>query len=314
MGTFLAWFRSSIIRRFFIVFFGIVVAVALVAIPAITLTSSMSSSGGAINVSGSMRMQSYKLAMAVLNPYQDDEVRQRNTITALNVFGDKLDDPSLADAMSMDSEDPIRQHYTILHERFNREIKPLALASLQEDEARRKFVQAIPSFVEDVNIYVKVLEESLNTRLLVLKWLLIGILIGSLILTYGMIIVMKRRIFYPLLEIGGVASAVRQGSLTVRAKVLENDEIGRLASGFNYMLDELSRLYGNLEAEVERKTLDLNRRNQGLELIGRIAEQVNFDEGRNEKLLGTIMDEIVKMTEAKSCALFAGERGAPYML
>jgi len=26
------------------------------------------------------------------------------------------------------------------------------------------------------------------------------------------------------------------------------------------------------------------------------------------------MDEIVKMTEAKSCALFAGERGAPYML
>ena len=115
MGTFLAWFRSSIIRRFFIVFFGIVVAVALVAIPAITLTSSMSSSGGAINVSGSMRMQSYKLAMAVLNPYQDDEVRQRNTITALNVFGDKLDDPSLADAMSMDSEDPIRQHYTILH-------------------------------------------------------------------------------------------------------------------------------------------------------------------------------------------------------
>lgn len=314
MGTFLAWFRSSIIRRFFIVFFGIVVAVALVAIPAITLTSSMSSSGGAINVSGSMRMQSYKLAMAVLNPYQDDEVRQRNTITALNVFGDKLDDPSLADAMSMDSEDPIRQHYTILHERFNREIKPLALASLQEDEARRKFVQAIPSFVEDVNIYVKVLEESLNTRLLVLKWLLIGILIGSLILTYGMIIVMKRRIFYPLLEIGGVASAVRQGSFTVRAKVLENDEIGRLASGFNYMLDELSRLYGNLEAEVERKTLDLNRRNQGLELIGRIAEQVNFDEGRNEKLLGTIMDEIVKMTEAKSCALFAGERGAPYML
>lgn len=314
METFLTWFRSSIIRRFFIVFFGIVVAVALVAIPAITLTSSMSSSGGAINVSGSMRMQSYKLAMAVLNPYQSDEARRNATMTALQVFGDKLADPSLADAMSSDAKDPIRSRYTLLVKRFNEEIKPLAVQSLERDEERAKFVLAIPSFVEDVNLYVKVLEESLNNRLLVLKWLLIVILLGSLILTYGMLLVMRRRIFRPLLDIGAVASAVRQGNLTVRAQVDENDEIGRLASGFNYMLDELSRLYGNLEAEVERKTLDLNRRNQGLELIGQIAEDVNFDEGRNENVLVPLMDEIVKLTGIESCALVAGVDDSAYTL
>ncbi len=314
VARFLHWFRSSIIRRFFIVFFGIVVSVALVAIPAITLTSSMSSSGGAINVSGSMRMQSYKLAMAVLNPYQSDEARRKNTLGALEVFAGKLEDPSLIDAMSESDKDPIRASYTKLVSRFNGEIKPLALASLQSGSEREHFVQVIPSFVEDVNQYVKVLEESLNQRLLVLKWLLIVILIGALILTYGMLLVMRRRIFQPLLEIGAVASAVRQGNLQVRAQVPGEDEIGRLAAGFNYMLDELSRLYGNLEAEVARKTVDLNRRNAGLELIGQIAESVSFEEGKNRRILTPIMNEIARLTGTVSCALIAGEPGNTIVL
>lgn len=314
MQRFLEWFRSSIIRRFFIVFFGIVVSVALVAIPAILLTSSMGSSGGAINVSGSMRMQSYKLAMAVLNPYQTDTARRTNTEGALRDFGNKLSDASLHDAMSSDPADPIRARWEKLYKRFNTEITRLAMASLTSDADREKFVWAIPSFVEDVNLYVKVLEESLNERLMLLKWLLIGILLGSLILTYGMLIVMRRRIFNPLLDIGAVAEAVRKGDLSVRAPVSTRDEIGRLASGFNYMLDELSRLYGNLEAEVARKTVDLNRRNAGLELIGRIAENVTFEEGHTTRELTPFLNEIAKLVGARACALTAGEKDKALML
>ena len=311
---FIVWFRESIIRRFFIVFIGIVVSVTFVVIPAITLSSGMASSGGAINVSGSMRMQSYKLAMAVLNPYSEPQVRRSNTLTALNDFSLKLDDQSLHEAMSSDPKDAIRRRYDLLYLRFHEEIEPLAVASLESEEARRHFVADIPSFVEDVNVYVKVLEESLNSRLQLLKSILIVLLVGAIILTYGMLVVMRRRIFNPLLEIGEVASAVRQGNLAIRARIEERDEIGRLAEGFNYMLDELSRLYGNLEAEVARKTLDLNRRNQGLELIGRIAETVTFDAGKKVTTLGPILDDMAKLLDANACALTAGGKDNHYVL
>ncbi len=311
---FIVWFRESIIRRFFIVFIGIVVSVTFVVIPAITLSSGMASSGGAINVSGSMRMQSYKLAMAVLNPYSEPQVRRSNTLTALNDFSLKLDDQSLHEAMSSDPKDAIRRRYDLLYLRFHEEIEPLAVASLESEEARRHFVADIPSFVEDVNVYVKVLEESLNSRLQLLKSILIVLLVGAIILTYGMLVVMRRRIFNPLLEIGEVASAVRQGNLAIRARIEEHDEIGRLAEGFNYMLDELSRLYGNLEAEVARKTLDLNRRNQGLELIGRIAETVTFDAGKKVTTLGPILDDMAKLLDANACALTAGGKDNHYVL
>lgn len=312
--VFVDWFNGSIIRRFFIVFFAIVVAVAVVAIPAITLTSSMSSSGGAINVSGSMRMQSYKLAMAVLNPYQGEDARAQATRKALADFAQKLDAPSLHDAMSDRADDPIRARYQLLYDRFHKEVEPLAQASLTSETARQQFVSVIPSFVSDVNDYVQVLEDALNERLLLLKWLLIVILVGAMVLTYGMLIVMRRRIFNPLLDIGAVASAVRQGDLTERARVETSDEIGRLASGFNYMLDELSHLYGNLEAEVARKTVDLNRRNAGLELIGRIAETVNFEEGKKVKALTPILDDMAKLLEAMGVALSIGKTEDQYLL
>ena len=312
--VFVDWFNGSIIRRFFIVFFAIVVAVAVVAIPAITLTSSMSSSGGAINVSGSMRMQSYKLAMAVLNPYQGEEARTKATRKALADFAQKLDAPSLHDAMSDRADDPIRARYQLLYDRFHKEVEPLAQASLTSEAARKQFVSVIPSFVSDVNDYVQVLEDALNERLLLLKWLLIVILVGALVLTYGMLLVMRRRIFNPLLDIGAVASAVRKGDLTERARVETSDEIGRLASGFNYMLDELSHLYGNLEAEVARKTVDLNRRNAGLELIGRIAETVNFEEGKKIKALTPILDDMAKLLEAMGVALSIGKTEDQYLL
>lgn len=61
--------RRSLYAQFKCVFWLITIFVVLAAGPAIVLTEQSTGSGGAINVSGSLRMMSYRLTVAVSNPY-----------------------------------------------------------------------------------------------------------------------------------------------------------------------------------------------------------------------------------------------------
>ena len=57
------WLRASIVGQCFVVLAVIGLLAVLAAAPALILTERSTGSGGAINVSGSMRMQSYKLSL-----------------------------------------------------------------------------------------------------------------------------------------------------------------------------------------------------------------------------------------------------------
>lgn len=67
--------RRSLYAQFKCVFWLITIFVVLAAGPAIVLTEQSTGSGGAINVSGSLRMMSYKLTVAVSNPYATSVIR-----------------------------------------------------------------------------------------------------------------------------------------------------------------------------------------------------------------------------------------------
>lgn len=52
-----------------------------------------------------------------------------------------------------------------------------------------------------------------------------------------------------------------QGDLTQRAKVIRNDELGRISSAYNNMAETISSLVNNLEAKVEERTLEWEKVN-----------------------------------------------------
>ena len=311
---FIAWVRGSIARQFQLVFGTITLLMMLVALPAIVLTELSTGSGGAINVSGSMRMQSYKLALAVADPFSDFEARELKTTRACEEFGAKLISRGLLNGIQQTEGDEAYQQYKALKARFENDIRPLAEASIRNFEARRRIVTEIPSFVEDVDRFVQTLETGLNERLALLKWLLAVILIGALAVSWLMLRVMKKSIFQPISEIGTAANAVRRGDFSVRARVGVPNEIGRLSSAFNYMVDELGRLYGNLEAEVARKTRDLNRRNEGLQLLSRVGQSVRYGERFEAEGLSAILDEACRLMEAEGACVRVGAGESSYVL
>lgn len=311
---FIAWVRGSIARQFQLVFGTITLLMMLVALPAIVLTELSTGSGGAINVSGSMRMQSYKLALAVADPFSDFEARELKTTRACEEFGAKLVSRGLLNGIQQTEGDEAYRQYKALKARFENDIRPLAEASIRNFEARRRIVTEIPSFVEDVDRFVQTLETGLNERLALLKWLLAVILSGALGVSWLMLRVMKKSIFEPISEIGSAANAVRRGDFSVRARVGVPNEIGRLSSAFNYMVDELGRLYGNLEAEVARKTRDLNRRNEGLQLLSRVGQSVRYGERFEAEGLSAILDEACRLMEAEGACVRMGAGESSYVL
>lgn len=311
---FIAWVRGSIARQFQLVFGTITLLMMLVALPAIVLTELSTGSGGAINVSGSMRMQSYKLALAVADPFSNFEERELKTTRACEEFGAKLISRGLLNGIQQTEGDEAYRQYKALKSRFENDIRPLAEASIRNFEARRRIVTEIPSFVEDVDRFVQTLETGLNERLALLKWLLAVILIGALAVSWLMLRVMKKSIFQPISEIGTAANAVRRGDFSVRARVGVPNEIGRLSSAFNYMVDELGRLYGNLEAEVARKTRDLNRRNEGLQLLSRVGQSVRYGERFEAEGLSAILDEACRLMEAEGACVRVGAGESSYVL
>ncbi len=308
------WLRASIVRQYFVVLAVIGLLAALAAAPALVLTERSAGSGGAINVSGSMRMQSYKLALAVADPFSSYELRREKTLTALDEFGDKLMSKGLLNGVPHDSGDQAFVQYEALKDRFEKRVRPLAVASIDSLEARKQFTEQIPAFVEDVDRFVQTLENGLNSRLGLLQKILTLILFGAMGVSFMMLFVMQRSIFRPLLAIGAAADAVRKGDFGVQAAAPAPNEIGRLATSFNFMVAELGRLYGHLEQEVEKKTEDLNRRNAGLLFLSRVAQSAAWGAVFKRHSLDGMLDESCEQFGARAVRLVVSTDGTPAVL
>lgn len=304
------WLRASIVRQYLVALLFIGFLAVLAAAPALVLTEQSTGSGGAINVSGSMRMQSYKLALAVADPFSSYDQRKEMTLSALDEFGAKLMSPGLLKGVPYDAMD----QYHALKDRYETSVRPLAEASIDDLWARKEFTKQIPVFVEDVDRFVQTLENGLNNRLALLQKILTVILLGAVLVSFVMLMMMQRSIFKPLLEIGRAADAVRQGDFSVRTKAPAPNEIGRLSTSFNFMVDELGRLYGNLENEVARKTQDLNRRNAGLQFLSRVAQAVTWRNLSERYALDGLLTEAAQQLGAKALRIRVGQGDKDYVL
>ncbi len=304
------WLRASIVRQYLVALLFIGFLAVLAAAPALVLTEQSTGSGGAINVSGSMRMQSYKLALAVADPFSSYDQRKEMTLSALDEFGAKLMSPGLLKGVPYDAMD----QYHALKDRYETSVRPLAEASIDDLWARKEFTKQIPVFVEDVDRFVQTLENGLNNRLALLQKILTVILLGAVLVSFVMLMMMQRSIFKPLLEIGRAADAVRQGDFSVRTKAPAPNEIGRLSTSFNFMVDELGRLYGNLENEVARKTQDLNRRNAGLQFLSRVAQAVTWRNLSERHALDGLLTEAAQQLGAKALRIRVGQGDKDYVL
>ena len=91
---------------------------------------------------------------------------------------------------------------------------------------------------------------------------ILAILLSSIVY-YGIM----KKLLNPMNNLLAVSEQIASGSLSGRAAVVRNDEIGRISSAFNRTADEMQYLINHLEEMVKAKTADLEASKDRLRLL-----------------------------------------------
>jgi two-component system, NarL family, nitrate/nitrite sensor histidine kinase NarX len=260
------WTGSTLVRVGVVL--SVVALLALSVIVTATVFAEQSTGkASAINLAGSLRMQSYALSTRVADPGGPAAERGRATEAAIAEFERRLKSPSLMSGVPVEPDEKVHRSYQGIVADWESRIKPLARAAITSEDARGEFLATVPQFVAAVDVLVQQIETDLESRI---QWLRLVLGFGffvMMMLVVSALFLLNVEVFQPIARLVDAAKRVRTRDFAVRADSTGADEIGQLGQAFNYMVDDLSRLYGSLEKQVAEKTRDLERRNESLALL-----------------------------------------------
>ena len=99
--------------------------------------------------------------------------------------------------------------------------------------------------------------DSVQSQLQVLLRFILILLAVALLLSGLFALIGARQIAVPLVDLSDKARKFASGDFSQKASVNRRDEIGLLASSFNYMVNQLATFYSSLEAKVADRTEQL---------------------------------------------------------
>ena len=311
------FFAESLVVRLGIAL-GAIVLLALAATISATVFAELSTGkAAAINLAGSLRMQSYWITVQVLRSgdigHPPAELKQ-----ALIEFESRLNSPLLAGGIPSDSSDPTRRAYDRVAASWSTTLKPAVVRAVSEGApARDAFVSRMVAYVLDVDRLVYLLEHDLEERIQALRLIQGAGLFAIVVVMFISFFLMHAQVIVPLADLLACARRVRVGDFTVRARHSGEDELGQLGQSFNYMVEDLSRSYATLEARVQEKTEQLARTNVSLEVLYNTTRTL-AENPLTRATLDGVMRDIERVVGLKAGAICAREeddqRGFPVAL
>jgi two-component system nitrate/nitrite sensor histidine kinase NarX len=285
---------------------------------AVIIAETARGNAAAINVAGSLRMQSYRIAMlasaarASTAPAADRlELEQAIAAFELALNSPELTNPDIAGPNSKSAA--LRQNIVL---DWNRRIKPWLGPNPARPDDLHGLLQRTDAFVANVNLLVKQLERDTERRIGFLRTTISATLfvtLGVMLLTMAFL---HKSLLLPLRGLLTFTTRIRRGDLAARTPHVGQDELGRLGHAFNLMAQDLAALYGSLEARVAEKTADLERSNRSLELLYHSIARLYSGsvEADTYKLLLREIEEVLELGPGATCLAEAEANGGVSIL
>ena len=254
---------------------GMFVAITVLAVASMStswmVAETTQGSGQAINLAGSLRMQSWRMASIKQRQIQQASpgVQLELDEAIANFERDLRAQPILA-VLPADETAPLSRVYRQVEAGWRLQVKPALLMApdaATEGGTVPAVLERMPFFVDQINNLVKQIEEAAEAKILVMRVILGAAVIATILVVILSIYLINNILVHPLRGLLGLADRIGQGDLAARTDLTGEDEIGRLGQAFNHMAEDLSKLYQNLEARVEEKTAELTIANRSLELL-----------------------------------------------
>jgi len=280
----------------------------------VIFAESSTGKASAINIAGSLRMQSYAIALVLEDPSQSEPDRRQAVREAVQEFDRRLNHPGIISAMSANPKNPLTGLYADLSNDWNLQLKPLIEQIAMQSGASTEALPRIHKFVDKVDVFVARLDEELESQITTLKLIQGGMLFLMLVTIFIAIFMLHEQLNATLSNLLNFSREVRKGDFSVRAPAGGGGEFAELSEAFNYMAEDLSRMYGTLEAQVAQKTAELERSNRALSLLyetARLLSSGTLTPQRLQQVLQRIEAEIGLPT-AVICAFNPNQiRGYP---
>lgn len=295
--------HSSIVIRISAALAGIVALAAATMLTSYWISDKADSDAYAINVAGSLRMQSYKLGLLLSQqPRDQDQINltlERLTNTWENSIFNSLrhNNPALAD------------HYQVARD-YWQEILPELLSPTLDPALSRQLNQLVDHLDALVlSIQQHAERNARNLRLVQVTALFLILLLSAVVIYW-----LKVKVEQPLSILTHVARRVGQGDFSQRIPAPELNELGMLANTFNQMSDAISVQHKQMESKIDQQTQALQRSNTTLQFLYDTAKSIIENEPKSidyDRILARLT-QLIEASDIELC-LMTPTGDSPYL-
>jgi two-component system nitrate/nitrite sensor histidine kinase NarX len=258
-----------------------------------------------INLAGSLRMQSYRIGIALSRAAEGALENPREALARERIeFSQKLSRPRFSALVEQSGNTPLQKSYQKVLGNWHDSMEPLLASASAEggDVAWKDIVhqynQLIDSYVDDIDLMVTHLQRNTEGKIE-----LLGMTEGtSIFLTiFTMIfLVMKAdtNFVVPLRGLVHAAERVEKGDFAYRTTYRGSNELGLLSQTFNNMTASLEAQYRNLEQQVAERTEKLYKYNLALNFLHKTSREISSSP-YDRQLLGIFLQELKKVIDVE---------------
>ncbi|MCW3173916.1 ATP-binding protein [Shewanella subflava] len=253
----------------------------------------------AINISGSLRMQTYQLGF-----YTNAGLTYEANQTIL-LFEDKLNSPIFNKLRQSPEVTSLLKELTAF---WYQEVKPNLTSG---DPALTQYLATQTSLADQI---VNLLQQNAEHRIVLLRTIQLVAVFITLILGLLILYLMKLWVQIPMAQLTKAAHAIGKGDFTQRVHVKGDDELALLAATLNHTCDAIATMYGQLEKRVKEQTQELKRNNKALLfLFTTVRTMLEKQEHKidYQKLLDELA-ELISIDNIELC-LMTAEGNNPYL-
>ncbi|MFP4138622.1 MAG: histidine kinase [Halomonas sp.] len=252
-------------------------AMALVSI-VVTMTVAGDSRGdaAAINVAGSLRMNTQQIVTGLLRHERQPGTESRQEVERLMVrLEERLASPELTGALPGAEDHALRRQHADILTRWQDDIAPRVNRALDAGEASPQVLEASPQaleaslteLVDEIDAMVTLLEQNSESKIRLLSALQILFLALTAVVVAIALYDIRHNLVAPLRRLVVLAREATRRNFAYRTRLKGRDELALLGRTFDGMAEELAASYAELEARASRKKVELERSNLAMEVM-----------------------------------------------
>lgn len=284
-------FASLTLRLKFFTALWIAVSVASIVFT-LYLSLWLEGNAAAINDLGSLRFQSYRLALLV-----EENAPQSEIDAHISRFDQVLATVRRGDPrrpLSLPDDPKVMAKMADLERQWQQTVKPFFQAA---SENEKNSTAKLDGFLNTINEVVGEVERTSATYITWLRFFQSGLLALVLVSSAVMIWLTRLWIIDPLQELLRGVQAIGDGRFGLQMQMAGPSEFAEVSGGFNQMSSRLSQLYSGLEQEVAEKTRDLERKNFILGVLYSFSAVLNRPQTATEAA-GVFLERVLQVAEA----------------